>query len=111
MIPTDIPTFTAIFTSDHRFWLSLRSTFQSSSQLSFLSSFWYQFPVIVRLDIPTFTPIVKFKNRQTNDEAEQTLNQLLACMDGLDTNNNGVMVIAATNRFEVLDNALTRPGR
>lgn len=49
--------------------------------------------------------------RQTNDEAEQTLNQLLACMDGLDTNNNGVMVIAATNRFEVLDNALTRPGR
>ncbi|CBJ26876.1 cell division protein [Ectocarpus siliculosus] len=49
--------------------------------------------------------------RQTNDEAEQTLNQLLACMDGLDTNNNGVMVIAATNRYDVLDNALTRPGR
>ncbi|CAM9626075.1 unnamed protein product [Scytosiphon promiscuus] len=49
--------------------------------------------------------------RQTNDEAEQTLNQLLASMDGLDTNNNGVMVIAATNRYEVLDNALTRPGR
>ncbi|CAN0276861.1 unnamed protein product [Ascophyllum nodosum] len=49
--------------------------------------------------------------RQTNDEVEQTLNQLLACMDGLDTNNNGVMVIAATNRFEVLDTALTRPGR
>ena len=42
---------------------------------------------------------------------EQTLNQLLACMDGLDTNNNGVTVIAATNRFEVLDTALTRPGR
>lgn len=48
---------------------------------------------------------------QTNDEVEQTLNQLLACMDGLDTNNNGVTVIAATNRFEVLDTALTRPGR
>lgn len=48
---------------------------------------------------------------KTNDEAEQTLNQLLACMDGLDTNNNGVMVIAATNRYEVLDSALTRPGR
>lgn len=50
-------------------------------------------------------------NQQANDEAEQTLNQLLASMDGLDTNNNGVMVVAATNRFEVLDNALTRPGR
>lgn len=48
---------------------------------------------------------------QSNDEAEQTLNQLLASMDGLDTNNNGVMVIAATNRFDVLDKALTRPGR
>lgn len=48
---------------------------------------------------------------QSNDEAEQTLNQLLASMDGVDTNNNGVMVIAATNRYDVLDNALTRPGR
>mmetsp|Transcript_21183 Transcript_21183/g.27498 ORF Transcript_21183/g.27498 Transcript_21183/m.27498 type:complete len:585 (+) Transcript_21183:89-1843(+) len=47
----------------------------------------------------------------SNNEAEQTLNQLLACMDGLDTNNNGVIVVAATNRFEVLDEALTRPGR
>lgn len=46
-----------------------------------------------------------------NSEAEQTLNQLLACMDGLDTSNNGVIVIAATNRFAVLDDALTRPGR
>jgi len=46
-----------------------------------------------------------------NNEAEQTLNQLLACMDGLDTNNNGVVVIGATNRYEVLDEALTRPGR
>ncbi|CAM9508786.1 unnamed protein product [Chrysoparadoxa australica] len=49
--------------------------------------------------------------RSGNDEAEQTLNQLLACMDGLDTNNNGVIVMAATNRFDVLDEALTRPGR
>lgn len=47
---------------------------------------------------------------QSNDEAEQTLNQLLACMDGLDST-TGVCVLAATNRKEVLDNALTRPGR
>lgn len=46
-----------------------------------------------------------------NAEAEQTLNQLLAAMDGLDTSNDGVIVIAATNRFNVLDEALTRPGR
>lgn len=49
--------------------------------------------------------------RASNDEAEQTLNQLLACMDGLDSNDNGVLVIAATNRYELLDSALTRPGR
>ena len=46
-----------------------------------------------------------------NAEAEQTLNQLLACMDGIDTSNDGVVVIAATNRFGILDEALTRPGR
>ena len=47
---------------------------------------------------------------RSNDEAEQTLNQLLACMDGLDTK-KGVCVLAATNRREVLDQALIRPGR
>ena len=47
---------------------------------------------------------------QSNDEAEQTLNQLLACMDGLDST-TGVCVLAATNRREVLDSALLRPGR
>lgn len=47
---------------------------------------------------------------QSNDEAEQTLNQLLACMDGL-ASRNGVVVLAATNRREVLDPALVRPGR
>ena len=45
-----------------------------------------------------------------NDEAEQTLNQLLACMDGLDSSRR-VCVLAATNRREVLDPALIRPGR
>jgi cell division protease FtsH len=45
-----------------------------------------------------------------NDEAEQTLNQLLACMDGLDSSKR-VCVMAATNRKEVLDPALVRPGR
>ncbi|AFY75843.1 MAG: ATP-dependent zinc metalloprotease FtsH [Hydrococcus sp. C42_A2020_068] len=45
-----------------------------------------------------------------NDEREQTLNQLLAEMDGFDTN-TGVILLAATNRPEVLDPALLRPGR
>lgn len=46
----------------------------------------------------------------SNDEREQTLNQLLAEMDGFDAN-KGVMILAATNRPEVLDPALLRPGR
>lgn len=45
-----------------------------------------------------------------NDEREQTLNQLLAEMDGFE-NNAGVILLAATNRPEVLDKALLRPGR
>ena len=45
-----------------------------------------------------------------NDEREQTLNQLLTEMDGFDSS-NGVIILAATNRPESLDPALTRPGR
>ena len=46
----------------------------------------------------------------SNDEREQTLNQLLAEMDGFDSS-KGILILAATNRPEVLDPALLRPGR
>merc|ERR1719463_676544 len=47
---------------------------------------------------------------QGNDEREQTVNQLLTEMDGFE-GNNGVVVLAATNRADILDRALVRPGR
>lgn len=46
-----------------------------------------------------------------NDEREQTLNQLLSEMDGFDTQHGAITIIAATNRPDVLDKALLRPGR
>lgn len=54
------------------------------------------------------------KNRgsfNSHDEREQTLNALLTEMDGFDTKDTGVLVIAATNRPSVLDKALLRSGR
>ena len=67
-------------------------------------------PCIVFID--EIDAIGKKRDNQlsTNDEREQTLNQLLTEMDGSE-GNNGVIILAATNRPESLDPALTRPGR
>ena len=67
-------------------------------------------PCIVFID--EIDAIGKKRDRQIggNDEREQTLNQLLTEMDGFE-GNNGVIILAATNRPESLDPALTRPGR
>ena len=67
-------------------------------------------PCIVFID--EIDAIGKKRNGQIggNDEREQTLNQLLTEMDGFE-GNNGVIILAATNRPESLDPALTRPGR
>ena len=67
-------------------------------------------PCIVFID--EIDAIGKKRDNQlsSNDEREQALNQLLTEMDGFD-DNNGVIILAATNRPESLDPALTRPGR
>lgn len=70
-----------------------------------------QAPCIVFID--EIDAIGKSRDNQyggSNDEREQTLNQLLSEMDGFDTS-KGVVILAATNRPEVLDKALLRPGR
>lgn len=67
-------------------------------------------PCIIFID--EIDAIGKSRDNQlgSNDEREQTLNQLLAEMDGFDTS-KGLLILAATNRPEVLDKALLRPGR
>ena len=68
-------------------------------------------PCIIFID--EIDPIGKSRDSRYgggNDEREQTLNQLLAEMDGFDTS-KGLLILAATNRPEVLDKALLRPGR
>ena len=67
-------------------------------------------PCIIFID--EIDAIGKSRDKQLggNDEREQTLNQLLAEMDGFDTN-KGLLLLAATNRPEILDPALLRPGR
>ena len=67
-------------------------------------------PCIIFID--EIDAIGKSRDNQmgSNDEREQTLNQLLAEMDGFDSD-KGIIVLAATNRPEVLDKALLRPGR
>ena len=67
-------------------------------------------PCIIFID--EIDAIGKSRDNQisSNDEREQTLNQLLSEMDGFDSS-KGLVILAATNRPEVLDNALLRPGR
>jgi cell division protease FtsH len=69
-----------------------------------------QAPCIVFIDEIDAIGKSREGNMGGNDEREQTLNQLLAEMDGFDSS-KGVVILAATNRPEVLDKALLRPGR
>ena len=79
----------------------VRSLFKEAAQKA---------PCIIFID--EIDAIGKSRDNQisSNDEREQTLNQLLAEMDGFDSS-KGVVILAATNRPEILDKALLRPGR
>ena len=83
---------------------------QSAARVRELDQASKQAPCIVFID--EIDTIGKRRDSQfsTNDEREQTLNQLLTEMDGFE-GNKGVIILAATNRPDVLDPALLRPGR
>lgn len=71
-----------------------------------------QAPCIVFIDeIDSIGKKRGMNNIAGNDERDSTLNQLLTLMDGFDEANNSIIVMAATNRVELLDDALLRPGR
>ena len=67
-------------------------------------------PCIIFIDEIDAIGKKRSNNLNSNDEREQTLNQILAEMDGFD-DNEGLTILAATNRKDILDEALIRPGR
>ncbi|WP_143315833.1 ATP-dependent zinc metalloprotease FtsH [Clostridium sp. HBUAS56017] len=69
-----------------------------------------QAPCIIFIDEIDAIGKSRDNQMQSNDEREQTLNQLLSEMDGFDSS-KGIVILAATNRPEILDKALLRPGR
>lgn len=79
----------------------VRDLFQEASKVA---------PAIIFIDEIDAIGKTRDSHYGGNDEREQTLNQLLAEMDGFDTS-KGLLILAATNRPEVLDPALLRPGR
>lgn len=68
-------------------------------------------PCIIFIDELDAIGKSRSQKMESNGEREQTLNQLLVEMDGISTSDKPIIIMAATNRVEILDNALIRPGR
>lgn len=68
-------------------------------------------PCIIFIDELDAIGKSRSQRMESNGEREQTLNQLLVEMDGISTVGNPIIIMAATNRVEILDDALVRPGR